>query len=148
MKKQINDYKPFSHIVAELKNNSPYFPQVKSSYYKGFPKQEETRKNTTNEIVALLTTGNLFKGEKKYNEHTAFYASTFVRVKQHGTWYMVHLLESCILNDSTTEVELLTKFMESAYKILKLYKVNPTIDTIDPLQISEEQRLELQDWAK
>lgn len=76
------------------------------------------------------------------------YASTLVRIKRNGTWYLVHCVESIILTESIKEEDLLIKFIDSVYKIQFLYNIievnDRTIEQfqdVDKLQISEEERL-------
>lgn len=69
--------------------------------------------------------------------------STLVRIEREGIWYLVHCVESYNpdLGIKTTDMDLIKKFMTSAYVIQNLYKISGTMEDIDPVQTPESELL-------
>lgn len=105
----------FKERVAQLKKESPYYPDI---------------------VV------------KEYPDNSSPYgkiafASTLVRIEREGIWYTVHCVESVMLSPNYPVDFLYTRLMDSVHKIQHLYIVGSGHEDVDPLQISELERLRI-----
>ena len=121
MQRILDSAKEFQDIIAELKKESNFYPQV---LIKEYPNQNP-----------------LFKHK------VVIYASTLVRIERDGKWYVVHCVESIVPTDIVGERNLLLKFIDSVYSIQLLYKVTGIFEDVDSSQIDEIERLKnLNKW--
>lgn len=121
----------FYSRVADLKKESKYYPHI-------------TIRKYTKEKVINKNFCDYFKKDKPKEESGEVYASTLVRIKRNGIWYVVHCAESLSLNAfalTYDEKTLIMLLMEHVYKIQLGYVITGRYEDIDILQISEEERI-------
>ena len=78
-------------------------------------------------------------------KHTEY--STYVRILRDGTWYCVYHKRTMteFKNSPSPDVEAVDTFQRlifSAYSTMLFYKITGRLEEIDPLQISEEERMD------
>jgi len=71
---------------------------------------------------------------------------TFIRIKKGEEWYLVKVVSRHYIDDSINPsfkdtAKMMNRFHEEAYKTSVFYKVQPKIDTLDPDQREESERL-------
>ena len=111
--KIIKEAMSFKQRILELKRDSSYYPSILIREYPN--------------------------DHSKYKK--VIFASTLVRIKRNGKYYIVHSVESIINTPNITKTELLLKLIDSVHKITHLYNLTCKYDNIDILQEDEEIRL-------
>ena len=137
----------FKAIIAELKRESSYYPSVLIKYYEAFEKPKEDDKFKNRPMTDWV---HCFTKTKHKEVEKVCYASTLVRIKRGGQWYVVHCVES-IKSQKEAEQRLLSKMMNSVHKIQWLYQIlkSPNdLQDVDTSQMSETERLTLLSGGK